>query len=320
MASTVANFEKALNSKKDIVGIFNENSSYQKSIVYSAKSVNIRDIDFAPNNSNLIFASSDDGLLVSNDGGLIWRIFFDVEHKINSGTDVYKVIFASDGNAYISIFKDNKGILYGSKDNFLTVEKLFGINGEAVYDFVLCGDEIYLGLSDGRIFIYSISQKSSRFLSSLPSAITNLKLGKQNKNLVYATVDSGGFYVSENKGESFQKMKYLDRYRGASQINDFIVSPSNDYLIYAATNYGLIKSSDGGKTWQVFKSLPSEEPRTSLVYYNYSSSEIYTSSNGKLYINKKGELNWKILETETDSRKISAIGLNNGKIIIGTED
>ena len=320
LASTLANFEEVFNTKKDIIGVFGADGDYEKSTVYFDKSVNIRGINVAPGNSNLVFAPSDDGLLVSNDGGSDWRIFSDAEHKINSGADVYKIVFAPDGNAYMSIFKNNQGILYRSRDNFLTVEKLFGMEGQAIYDFDLSGDEIYLGLSDGRIFIYSIAENSSRIVFSLPRAITGLKTGKQNMNLIYASVKEGGFYASENKGESFQRMKYLDKYRGASQINDFVVSPSNDYLVYAATDYGFIRSSDGGKTWQVFDSLPSEEREISSVYYDSASSKIYVSSNGKLYINGNGGLNWQILETGIGDRSISAIAPNNGKIIIGTSD
>lgn len=84
LASTLASFNEVFNTKKDIIGVFGANGDYEKSTVYFSKSANIRDINFVPNNPNLIFASSDDGLLVSNDGGSAWRIFSDVEHKINS--------------------------------------------------------------------------------------------------------------------------------------------------------------------------------------------------------------------------------------------
>lgn len=320
LASKIASFEEVFNTKKDIIGVFGADGDYEKSTVYFNKSVNVRGINAAPGNPNLIFASSDDGLLVSNDGGSSWRIFSDVEQKINSGTDIYKIIFDFQGNAYVSIFKNNQGILYRSRDNFLTVEKLFGIDGEAIYDFDLSGNDIYLGLSDGRIFVYSIVENSSRIISVLPSAITGLKAGRQNRNLIYVSVKSGGFYVSENGGKSFKKMKYLDKYHGANQINQFAVGSGNDYLIYAATDYGLIRSLDGGKTWQVFKILPLEELKISSVYYDSDSSEIYASSNGKLYRNKNGGSNWQIFETGIDGRQISAIALDGGKIIIGTKD
>jgi len=319
LASAFNSFEEAVNTKKNIIGIFDENGDYRSSTVYSG-SADIRNIDFSYQNPDLIFASSDEGLLVSNDGGSVWHVFSDVEHKINSGADVYKIAFDSSGNAYLSVFANNQGILYASRDNFLTVEKLFNIDNEVIYDFSVSGDKIYLGLSDGRIFSYSVSWKTSRVLSSLPSAILKLETGRGNSNLIYATVESGGFYVSRNGGASFQKMKYLNDYRGANNVNDFYVSPYNDFLVYAATDYGLIRSFDGGMTWQVFDSLPSEESRISSVYYDAPSLKTYASSNGKLYVNRNGDLNWQILETGIGGREISVIKLKNDEIIVGTRD
>jgi photosystem II stability/assembly factor-like uncharacterized protein len=114
-------------------------------------------------------------------------------------------------------------------------------------------------------------------------------------------------------------MKYLDKYRGADRISQFFVSPLNDNLVFSATDYGLIRSADGGASWKVFKDLPSEEPEIHSVFYSASSSEVYASSNGKLYANKEGNLNWKIFNTGSD-RNISRIFSYGGKILIGTED
>jgi photosystem II stability/assembly factor-like uncharacterized protein len=319
LASSLASFEQAINTKSGIFGFFGESGFYSESDLHLGKSADIRDIDVSSKNNSLVFASSDKGLLATNDGGLNWQVFSDVEHRINSGADVYQASFLSDGTGYVSVYKNGKGIFYSSPDNFLTAEKLFEIDGEKITAFALSGDSAYLGLSGGKIFLYSISQNASRYISFLPSSITSLQAGRNDSGLLYASTDSGGFWVSRDSGVSFKRMKYLDKYGGANEISQFFVSPLNDNLIFAATNYGLIKSADGGASWKVFKDLPSEDSEIRSVYYDSSSSEIYASSNGKLYINKEGSLNWKILDTGSD-RNISRIFPYNGKILIGTEN
>lgn len=319
LASSLASVEQALNSKKGILGYFGDGGSYSPSVFHSGKSADIRNIAVSPKNGSLIFASSNKGLLVSNDSGKNWRIFSDVEHKINSGADVRQASFSNDGTGYVAVYKNGKGIFYGSKDNFLTAEILFEIDGEKITAFALAGDSAYIGLSGGRIFIYSISQKASRLASSLPSSIKSLQAGRYDSGLLYASLESGGFWASRNSGISFERMKYLDEYRGANRISQFFVGPRNDNLIFAATDYGLIRSADGGKTWQVFNALPSEKSKISSVYYSASSSEIFASSNGKIYIGKEGSPNWKIWNIDSD-RSISVIYPYGGKIFVGTED
>jgi hypothetical protein len=95
LASSLASFEQALNTKSGIFGFFGEDGLYSESDLHIGKSADIRDIDVSPQNGNLVFASSDEGLLATNDGGLNWQIFSDVEHKINSGADVYQTSFSA---------------------------------------------------------------------------------------------------------------------------------------------------------------------------------------------------------------------------------
>jgi hypothetical protein len=319
LSSSLASVGQALNSKSGILGVFEKDGSYSRSIVHSGKSGDIRNIVASPKNGSLIFASSNKGLLASNDGGENWNAFSDVENKIDSGTDVYQVGFSDGGTGFISVYKGGKGIFYSSQDNFMTVEKLFETNGEKITAFALAGDSVYFGLSGGKIFLYSLSQKASRLVSSLPSSAKSLQSGRYDSGLLYASLDSGGFWVSRNSGASFQKMGYLEKYRGAEKISQFFVSSRNDNLIFAATEYGLIKSVDGGKTWRVFDSLPSEENKISSVYYDFFSSEVYASSNGKVYVREEGSLNWKIWNAGSN-RSISFIFPYGGKILIGTED
>ncbi len=302
---------------KGIITIFDENSEekFQATEIHFDKSIDVSDIKVSPNNPKLVFAVSNYGLFISRDGALNWYNFSDFEHNIDSSTRVYKILFANN-KSYISVFKNSQGIVYESDDNFFSLKKLFEIQGEAVYDFDISGDNLYFGLSNGKLMIYSLGRNELRVLTTFNSPITELKV--QAGGLIYLTLKSGGFWVSANSGQSFSRQKFLDDYRGANKISDFLVSSLNNYLVYAETDYGLIRSLDAGSTWQVFKSLPVETPKIFALALKDNPSEIFVASDGKIYRSRDNGLNWQIFDPGLNKREISVINSEDKEIIIGT--
>lgn len=299
-----------------ITGFFDKNGNFEASVFHFNQAISISDIEVS---GSLIFAASDHGLFTSKDSGLNWYNFSDVEHKINSDTRVYRILFnpLKPGEVFVSVFSSNKGIIYKSEDKFFSLEKLFEVDNEAAYDFGTDGENLYLALSNGRLILYSLANDTSRVISNLGSPITEMKFFP-NTGVIYAIFKSGGFWVSNNYGQSFQRMIFLDSYRGANTIHNFVVSDLSSSLIYAATDYGLIRSFDGGAAWQVFKSLPSETQAISAVGFKSGTGEIFAAStNGKIY-KSADSLNWQIIDTGLN-RTISIIKPIGDKIIIGTK-
>ena len=302
---------------KGIITIFDENNkeNFQATEIHFDKSIDVSEIKVSPNNPKLVFAASNYGLFISRDAGLNWYNFSDFEHNIDSNTIIYKILFAND-KSYISVFKNNQGIVYESSDNFFSLKKLFEIQGEAAYDFDVSGGNLYLGLSNGKLMIYSLAKDELRVLTNFSSPITELKV--QAGGLIYLTLKSGGFWVSVDGGQSFSREKFLDDYRGANKISEFITSYLNDTLVYAVTDYGLIRSFNAGSAWQVFKSLPVETPKISAFSVKDNSGEIFVASNGKIYISRDNGLNWQIFDSGLNNRQISVINYESKEIIIGT--
>jgi hypothetical protein len=327
LGSSLASLNSALNEQRGIINVFGKN--FQNATIHFSKKVDIFDIKVSPRNPELIFAGSNHGLFISRDGGMNWYNFSDVEHKIDSNTKIYKILFnsksAPGGNSqsFISVFSSasggNKGIVYKSQDKFFSLEKILELDNEAVYDFDIYGDNLYLGLSNGRLLLYSLKNNEVRLLTTLNSPITNLKVSQDAEGLIYLTLKSGGFWVSKNNGQSFDRREFLDDYRGADKINEFLAARLDKFLIYAATDYGLIRSLNAGETWQVFKSLPAEKPRISSLAIRENPGEIFVASNGKIYRSRDYGSNWQILEPEFNDREISVISLDNDRIIVGSK-
>ncbi|MCX6702623.1 MAG: hypothetical protein NTW60_02040 [Candidatus Wolfebacteria bacterium] len=192
--------------------------------------VDIYGIKNSPKNQNLFFAATDKGLFVSRDGGLNWRNFSDIEKKIGENTKIYGLIFSPDGRAYISVYGDNKGFLYASNDNFFSLDKIADWDKEGVYSMSLAGDDLYLGLSDGRLLKYSLSGKDIGEVNKLKSPVIKLEVFRGN---IYLVLKSGGFWISNDSGKNFKS--------GGNNFKDFYADPRNPNLIYAITGYGLIR-------------------------------------------------------------------------------
>ncbi|MDX1653122.1 MAG: glycosyl hydrolase [Brumimicrobium sp.] len=72
-----------------------------------------------------------------------------------------------------------------------------------------------------------------------------------NPNVVYliieAAEDKGGFYRSENQGESWQRMS--DHHSSGQYYNEIYCDPKNVDLVYSVETYSHY-TEDGGKTWK----------------------------------------------------------------------
>ncbi len=296
-------------------GFIDEKGVFQKSQAHFDNTPNISQIEISLSDPSLIFAASNNGLLASKNGGLNWYSFFDIEHKLN-GVTVYKILFNPENKnqSFVSVFSGGKGMVYKSENNFLSVEKLIEFNSEGVYDFSIKNGDLYLGLSNGKLIVYSLERNESRILTAFSSPIIGLII-PPNGNLIYLTLKSGGLYLSYDKGLSFSRLKSLDSYKSANKINGLFVSPNDSFSIYAATSYGLLRSFDAGATWKVFKSLPSETASISAVAIN-SNGEIFAVSNGKIYKSRDNGQNWQIIEINFGA-EISVIAFNGEQVIIG---
>src|SRR3989344_2731515 len=166
LASTFDSFNGVFAVHEDIAGNFSKEGEINKSIIHFAQGVDFLDMAISPVNQ-LIFAGSIHRLFVSQDNGLNWYSFSDIKRQIGDRSKVYKILFDSSGRGFLSVFYDSKGAVYESSDNFLSLKKIFETEAEAVYDFDLKGNNIYLALSDGRLLVASLDSGEIREVNNL---------------------------------------------------------------------------------------------------------------------------------------------------------
>ena len=319
LASTLSTIDDTFNKQTGIVNIVDGDGDLEGAVFHSGKDLDVYDIKMIPGKPEKIFAGTNHGLFVSRDKGSNWYQFSDAEHLIGPDAKVYKILFDSEGSGFVSVYGKGRGFIYESSDNFFSLDKIFEVENEAVYDLAADERNLYLGLSDGRLISYSTANNKFRTLSAFASAITNLKVEKMG-DLIFVAIKDDGFWVSENGGRDFAHREYLTDYKGAEKIQAFGVDTKRNNTIYAATDYGLIRSSDLGITWQVFQTLPAEKPEMKALALIPNPGEIYAGSPEKIYKSIDYGQSWQILEPVVGSREISVIAPlhDSDRIIVGT--
>lgn len=168
--------------------------------------------------------------------------------------------------------------------------------------------------------------KSWRTVSRLPSGsiINKILINPKDTRIVYVATDAYGIIKTTDAGEMWQDItgksqeipkkgseftdqrweKLVDfttdvRAKGTRDslvFRDLVMIPDeNDSLIHAS-NYGLLRSRDGGATWKEIKLIPATGEEKAIIYSlainPKDGSEFYYGTNDTLFITTDGGENW----------------------------
>lgn len=230
---------------------------------------------FHPNNSDVIYYGTGeqhfsgdsfygDGLFRSDDGGVTWI-------KLAAKTDVGSYI------SRIVVDPNNPQIIYlGSNYGFLRSTDA-GVTWVALVGTEYCTDimidpstpgEVYCAMrTDGiyRSTTYGTGMvKQSVGMPTSGFRRINFAISESNPQVLYAAfaADNGalhGMYKTINGGDAWFQLTATPEYMGGqgNYDNCITVDPANENIVYAGGNfpfggagdYGLIKTIDGGTTW-----------------------------------------------------------------------
>lgn len=272
-------------------------SQFKKKIV-TISDVNVKTIALSPQDSNFIYLGTiENGLYASFDGGEKWSSVLTNKGRIES------IAFdpLAPAIAYISqgskIFKtSNKG------ENW---EEVYLEAGQQVINYLAVDpkdtNKIYAGLKDGRLLKSLDYGKTWQVVNDFENEIRQVLINKNNPSIIYVGTTDEGFYRSSDQGLTWQDLtKEEGKFSG---IRNFIIgvfdSTKPDALIIA-TRYGLLKTDDGGKTWQEIKllTLPEKANIVSLTINPSNANEIYYGTDGKygaLFKTDDGGKTWKTI-------------------------
>lgn len=278
----------------------------------------IFEIQSSPLNSNVLYAATGRGLFISRDSGKNWYSWSDLEKKID-GAAVYKIVFDKNvnGRAFIAAFKNNRGYVYETKDNFFSLNPVFDSVSEVVYSLELARDSLLIGLSDGRILSYSPETGEFRSLANFDSAVYNIKSANSH---LYITTKSSGVFVRAGDFGKFEPL--ANGVLNGESLKSIAVEEKTGSPLYAASLAGAFSSFNQGFSWNGIQTVLASRDIIDSIFLS-PLKELYLASGAKLYRSRDSGKSWQAYFSldEKLKRKISSVYFGeNGTIIIGTKD
>ncbi|MBI4119225.1 MAG: hypothetical protein HY456_00070 [Parcubacteria group bacterium] len=275
--------------------------------------IDVYDIEHSPSDNRVVYAGTNHGILVSNDGGSNWYPYSDPAQEIDDQTVVYRITInpIRQNQIFISAFGNGNGHLYETDNGFLNLTKIAEFKNIAAYAASISGDALYLGLSDGRLFQYSLSDRTFKSLAALGSPIADITANSSDR--IYVATKKSGVFAAINGNPN--NLVRTD----SSDITAFgNGTPGN--TVYAASLYGLVRNENNG--WIVLDTLIPKKTPVSAVSVT-EEDRIYTAAGTLLYESGDQGASWKILYPlqNNQGREISVIDVSaNQTIIIGTKN
>ncbi len=248
--------------------------------------------DFETDGQNLSFAyaATDRGLFMSRDGGDHWYSYSDLEGQLTNAA-VYQIqqAAAKPDRFFISLFKNGQGGIYQTDDRFFTLKKIFDTKEAVAYKLTSSGDNLYLGLSDGRVISYSLNDSGFRLLAALGSPITDVVVN--GSTTIYAATRAKEIWKGSVSGNDFALLREQQPSQSA----------------YTASLLGANLTTVVAKN-PIKTILPDAQ------------GNIYLAAADKLYRSVNSGKNWQLI-LDVPGRQVSSLNLgNNGQIIVGTGD
>ena len=274
-----------------------------KRIGFEGEPINTLAID--PEATATIYAGTDKGLFKSTDGGSSWSAVLPTEpplHKLYSvviNPADTKTLFAleyafnGDGDAPDGLIlrkSADAGATWEAVETDLRPGHFFNHMPNIAFEpksstLYLVGPELWASTNGGAHF--------ERIADPGSPALT-LLIDPDDTNILYLSTDNSDVYKSTDGGKTWTML-------AAVEESPFTVSavarhPTNPAILYAATAYGMRKSSDGGMRWDVV------DEGIEYGSYNYAASAvaidpahpdtIYAGAAGRLYRSDNAGKNW----------------------------
>jgi photosystem II stability/assembly factor-like uncharacterized protein len=154
---------------------------------------------------------------------------------------------------------------------------------------------VFIGTSNGDVIKSSDKGASWRALDRFDSDVYKIVINPINSKIMFAGTKSKGIFRSTNGGEAWESLNSkLENFDGSNRFRDLAISGADTAVVFLATNYGLLKSTDNGNTWSKIELLTAEEEAKiySIAVNSSNADEIYYATGTTFYRSLDGGKNW----------------------------
>ena len=138
--------------------------------------------------------------------------------------------------------------------------------------------------------------------------ITTMALSRSDENLLFVGTDSLGLYVTDDRGNTWSAVPL-----GSAnlRINDLMISIADSDWVYAATDLGVCRSTNGGAEWELLPGLPDGRPALALAGDPRSARILYAGMDrGGVYFTSDGGAEWRELKAGLGNALVRSLAVD----------
>ncbi len=258
--------------------------------------IDVRKIIFDPSDPNAIYLTTENnGIVYSYDGGSSWQQF----KRLSSGM-IYAVAIDPKNKCVLYSLAGNK--LYKSLDCGRTWDTPYNHQnpGVVLTDLVIdFSNTSVLYVVDGAGEIIKSTNGGvswdTIFRERNGSLFSDIIMDPANSKIIYATTLSNGIYKTIDGGVTWSSLNEgLSHYSGSLTYRKLIIDRATPGALILVSQFGILRSSDGGSTWSPLGLLPAPgtitlysaavNPKNSQeIYYTTATTLVKTTDGGNTW-------------------------------------
>ena len=269
----------------------------------SIAGVDVLSLTFDPQDNRAVYlASKASGLLYTYDSGDSW-----VKARAVGDFAVESVAIDSKNKCIIYITRANtvlKSVDCSRSWVEIYTDTRSSANLTAIAVDQYNNSTIYAGNSEGDILKSVDGGTEWRAIKRLDDRINKILIDENDTRVIYVATKSKGIFKTITAGADWLDINDgLKQYSGALEYRNLIFDESTPDSLMLVAKYGLIKTLDGGTTWQSIKLItpPATTDIYSVAINPSDNQEIYYATKSTFYKTLDGGQNWitKKLPTNT---------------------
>jgi photosystem II stability/assembly factor-like uncharacterized protein len=284
--------------------------------------LNVNFVRFDPSNVNVLYISTNSGMYRSEKNGDLWV-------KLGLPGASYGA-FTIDPTATSIMYAASGSTIYKSTDTgaHWTVVYLESKPDRSFTNLAVHPTNtsyVYAGTNRGEILLSKDFGNTWQLYATLDAVdpIRNMLFASGNTTMFILT-QSKGLYKSVDGGATWVSLSpTLAKFKSANSITSLATLPNKPDVLYIATGYGLLMTTDGGTSWQPIQTLVpfSSQPIQFVAVNPQNPSIIYVIVGNRVRKSLDGGKTWDAKIVVPTARNLSALVLNTGKpdeLFIGT--